>query len=170
MSNGNSVRWSFVRHSEKDGTTWLWQRFGPNGLVEKTSEPHVTYGKAMTAALQNGFRPDRDDYSVDIPAGRMHFPPGRIPEFSPTSETIEAPPAPEPRHSRGLSPLAFTLLQYLHQAAHGGPPAPRESLFQYSYDELVFFGLAMHESRRMKITDKGEGILRDRHLSKDRTH
>lgn len=165
MSDRSFVRWSFVRHSEKSGSTWLWQRFDPDGLVEKTSEPHVTYGKAMMAALQNGFRPDQDDYSVDLPTGRMHFPPGRIPEFAPTSETIDETPSPEPPHTRGLSPIARTLLGYLLRSAHGGPPPPREFLFQNSYDELVFFGLATHASKRMKITEKGETFLLDRHKS-----
>ena len=170
MSDRSSVRWSFVRHSEKGGSTWLWQRFGLDGLVDKTSEPHATYGRAMMAALQNSFRPDQDDYSVDLPSGRMHFPPGRIPEFLPTSGTTDEPPAPEPvapepPNTRGLSPIAWTLLEYLHRAEHGGPPPPREFLFQNSYDELVFFGLATHKSDRMTITNKGEGVLRDRFKS-----
>ena len=61
---------------------WLWQRFGPAGCVEATSELHKSYGKALMAALQKGFRPDQDDYSLDLPYGRMHFPPGRVPQFT----------------------------------------------------------------------------------------
>ena len=82
MPNRISFRWSFVRRLDKGETTWLWQRFGPDGRVETTSAPHATYGKVLMAALQNGFRPSVDDYSVDLPHGRMHFPPGRAPEFS----------------------------------------------------------------------------------------
>lgn len=75
------VRWSFVRHRGNGVTTWLWQQFGPDGRLQKTSEEHSTYGKAMVNALAHGFRPSEDDYSVDLPHGRMHFPPGRDPQF-----------------------------------------------------------------------------------------
>ena len=37
MSDRSSVRWSFVRHYDDGETTWLWQRFVPDGRVEKTS-------------------------------------------------------------------------------------------------------------------------------------
>jgi hypothetical protein len=82
MSDRISLRWSFVRHLDKGEATWLWQRFGPDGRIEKTSQSYATYGKVLMAALENGFRPGLDDYSVDLPHGRMHFPQGRAPEFS----------------------------------------------------------------------------------------
>jgi hypothetical protein len=85
MANGSTIRWRFVRHVDNGTTAWTWQRFGPDGRVEKTSEPQATYGKALVAALQNGFRPDQDDYTLDLPYGRMHFPPGGPPEFCPGS-------------------------------------------------------------------------------------
>src|SRR5262249_5555229 len=75
-------RWSFVRHHNAGRrNTWLWQRFAPDGRVEKTSAEFETYGKALVDALNEGFRPNAVDYSVDLPHGRMHFPPGRDPEF-----------------------------------------------------------------------------------------
>ena len=168
MSNGSFVRWSFVRHSKTDATTWLWQRFGSDGRVEKTSEPHASYGKALMAALQNGFRPDQDDYSLDLPYGRMHFPPGRVPEFSPdplplesTSDAIDEPP-----FAKGLSPSAWELLELLHRAAHGGPTPPAPDGFQKGYNELLALRLAMRAAECIKITDKGEAALHDRYLGK----
>lgn len=77
----SSGRWSFVRHLANGKYTWLWQRFSADTRVEKTSEPHPTYGKVLMSALGNGFRPGLDDYSMDLPSGRMHFPPGRRPQF-----------------------------------------------------------------------------------------
>jgi hypothetical protein len=81
MSNGSFHRWSFVHRSDNGATAWVWQRFGPDGRLEKTSEPHATYGKAQMAALQDGFRPDQDEYILELPYGRMHFAPGRRPEY-----------------------------------------------------------------------------------------
>lgn len=167
MSNGSSVRWSFIRHFDKVTTTWLWQRFGPDGRVEKTSEPLATYGKALMSALQNGFRPDQDDYSVDLPSGRMHFPPGRTPEFSPEPLQLERPSSGithEPPYAKGLSAKAWALLELLHRAALGGPLPPALDGFQKGYSELLALKLAMRSAERMKITDKGEAALRDRRL------
>lgn len=157
MSSGSSVRWKFVRHSESGATTWLWQRFGPDGRVEKTSEPHATYGKALMAALQSGFRPDQDDYSLDLPYGRMYFPPGRLPEF--VSDRQGGPP-----FIPTISWKAWALLGFLHRADHGNPttpPGPKET-----YSELHTWGLVEGTA----ITEKGEAALRDRYLGDDSTH
>jgi len=81
MLSGSARRWNFVRYSDNSSTSWVWQRFGADGL-EKTSEPYASYGKALMAALQNGFRPDYDTYSIDLPHGRMDFLPGSPPEFA----------------------------------------------------------------------------------------
>ncbi|HKA42968.1 MAG TPA: hypothetical protein VKF40_13355 [Burkholderiales bacterium] len=78
MPERTSIRWSFVRHA--DGG-WLWQLFGPDGRLEKTSAQHSTYGKALLDALARGFKPSDHDYSIDLPHGRLHYPPGRDPEF-----------------------------------------------------------------------------------------
>jgi hypothetical protein len=162
MSNRSSVCWSFDRHTDNVETTWLWQRFGPGGRVEKTSEPHATYGMAMWAAIQNGFRPDRDDYSLDLPSGRMHFPPGRNPEF--VSSRLPSPEA-RPPYAKALSPIAWALLGFLHRADHGGPSPPALKGLQNGYNELLALNLATHAAKRMKITNEGEAALRDRYLS-----
>ena len=84
---------------DQGSVTWLWQRFGSDGRIEKTSEPQETYGKALLSALQQGFQPGVDDYSLDLPSGRMHFPPGRKPEFVAPSE-IGEPTKEEPATKR----------------------------------------------------------------------
>src|SRR5262245_17419390 len=87
----SSGRWSFIRHRSADGsTTWLWQRFGRDGKLQHTSGEHPTYGLALRNALDQGFVPTADDYSVDLPAGRLHFPPGRDPEFTSGPESIRS--------------------------------------------------------------------------------
>jgi hypothetical protein len=98
----------------------------------------------------------------------MHFPPGRIPEFSPDPLPLESTSGAtdEPPFAKGLSPNAWELLEFLHRAAHGGPPPPALDGFQQGYNELVALRLAMRAAERMKITDKGEAALRDRYLSK----
>src|SRR4030095_6810590 len=58
------------------------KQFGPDGRLEKTSQQHSVYGKALIDALRHGFSPSADDYSVDLPHGRLHYPPGRDPEYT----------------------------------------------------------------------------------------
>jgi hypothetical protein len=168
MANGSSIRWRFVRHADNGTTAWTWQRFGPDGWVERTSEPYATYGKALMAALQTGFRPDQDDYSMDLPYGRLHFPPGGPPEICNGSLPLEERASRtigEQPYAKGLSPKAWALLEVLHRAAHGGPPPPPALKgLQKSYEELLALGLVMRSAERMKITDKGEAALRDRYL------
>jgi hypothetical protein len=61
-----------------------------------------------------------------------------------------------------LSPEGLALLGFLHRADHGGPEAPQG--FQKGYNELLALKLASLQANRVKITDKGEGTLRDRYL------
>ncbi len=100
---GTPDRWSFIRHHDiDDSVTWLWQRFGPDGRLQKTSQPQPNYGKALVDALGHGFRPSEHDYSVDLPHGKLHFPPGRNPVFS-TRISQPKPPdvlLPQPRSGK----------------------------------------------------------------------
>ena len=74
-------RWRFTIHHQSRGRTWLWQRFAADGRLEKTSEPHPSYGKAVLDAMNHGFKPKDDASSVDLTHGVMHFPPGRQPYY-----------------------------------------------------------------------------------------
>src|SRR4030095_2419777 len=144
MANGSAIRWRFVRHVDNGTTAWAWQCFAPDGRVERTSEPHATYGKALMGALQNGFRPDQDDYSVDLPYGRLHFPPGGPPEFCNGSLPLEERASRtigEQPYAKGLSPKAWALLEVLHRAAHGGaPPPPTLKRFYKKHAEPLCIG------------------------------
>jgi len=90
-------RWAFVRHGTGNSSKWLWQRFGPDGRLEKTSDRFGSYGQALRDALNCGFRPDADDYSADLLHGRIHYPPGRDPEFVESSNGADrrAPSKPQ---------------------------------------------------------------------------
>jgi hypothetical protein len=79
-------RWRFTIHHQSRGRTWLWQRFAADGRLEKTSEPHSTYGKAVLDAMNQGFNPKEDASSVDLAHGAMHFPPGRQPYYDDGSD------------------------------------------------------------------------------------
>src|SRR5262245_11131375 len=93
MGDKDQGRWSFIRHRRSDETaTWLWQRFGRDGKLQRTSAEFSSYGAALRNALEQGFLPTADDYSVDLPAGRLHFPPGRDPEFASSPERCQATP------------------------------------------------------------------------------
>ena len=73
-----------MRRQDADGEGWVWQRYGPGGHLEETSKSHATYGKALRDAIGSGFEPAACYYSVDLPHGRVCFPPGLDPEFSPS--------------------------------------------------------------------------------------
>jgi hypothetical protein len=60
-----------------------------------------------------------------------------------------------------LSQEALALLGFLHRADHGGPQPPQG--FEKGYAELLSLGLAMRESGQIKITDRGEAVLRNRY-------
>jgi hypothetical protein len=103
VTDSSPARWAFVRHRTDNGASWVWQSFGPDGRLLRTSEAFITYGKAMVDALNNGFKPASDDYSVDLPHGRMHFPPGRDPEYSSMRLRMESQSV-----QRGAIPIRWT--------------------------------------------------------------
>src|SRR5262245_33567961 len=82
-------RWRFIRHHEGGARNWIWQRFGPDGRLEKTSDPHAKYGTAMLDAIRHGFRPKEHLSSIDLKLGSMHFPPGRCPVYQEITELRE---------------------------------------------------------------------------------
>lgn len=73
--------WRFVRHYDGVERHWLWQLFEPDGRCARTSAMYESYGTALADAIGQGFRPTEERYSIDLPHGRIHFPPGRDPEF-----------------------------------------------------------------------------------------
>ena len=67
----------------------MWQRFAADGRLEKTSQSHPSYGKAVLDAITHGFSPKDDASSVDLAHGAMHFPPGRKPYYDDGSGRID---------------------------------------------------------------------------------
>lgn len=65
-----------------------------------------------------------------------------------------------------MSPEALALLGFLHRTEHGGPPPARG--FEKAYNELLALNLAKNDTDRIKITDKGDALLRERYFSDQR--
>jgi hypothetical protein len=73
--------------------SWIWQTLSPDGRLIETSAQHATYGRALHDATEYGFNPAGDDYSVDLPHGRIDFAKGRKPKFS-AERLLEVRPGP----------------------------------------------------------------------------
>ena len=97
MDLGKPRIWRFVRHHDGTERRWLWQLFGPDGTLTRTSQVHESYGKALADALGHGFKPTKERYSIDLPHGRVHFPPGRDPEFEVPERRSGARTVAQPR-------------------------------------------------------------------------
>jgi hypothetical protein len=84
--------WRFTPRQDGNTNRWLWQLFTANGRLLRRSPEHDTYLAALTDALQKGFKPNIHDYSVDLPHGRVHFPPGQEPEYLLRSQLGQSQP------------------------------------------------------------------------------
>jgi hypothetical protein len=66
--------WQFV--CQDDGPeAWTWRRGGPDGALEASSEPLQNYGKAVLDAIQHGFAPKTDSWTVHLSRDSLHHPP-----------------------------------------------------------------------------------------------
>lgn len=65
-----TTSWHFVLQNETMPIAWTWRRIGIDGAIEHTSEPQPRFGLAVADAIQNGFLPRRDPWSVINGGGR----------------------------------------------------------------------------------------------------
>jgi hypothetical protein len=66
--------WIFVQAEEHAGQHWTWQRVGPTETVFFTSAPLGTFGKAITDAIMNGFRPSEHRWIIRSLRAEQTFP------------------------------------------------------------------------------------------------
>jgi len=78
-----AARWHFVMHRDSKGAAWTWRRVHVDGSIERTSEPHTDYGRAVNDAVRNGFQPDRDSWVLVAGEACTHFGPGQKPATIP---------------------------------------------------------------------------------------
>ena len=55
------MHWQFVR---QPSGSWTWRRMAGDGSIEQASPLYEDYGRAVTAAVENGFRPKIDRWTV----------------------------------------------------------------------------------------------------------
>ena len=92
--------WQFV--CQDDGPeAWTWRRGGPDGALEASSEPLQNYGKAVLDAIQHGFAPKTDSWTVHLSRDSLHHPPRlhqRIEEHLERPIRLPTIERPEPEH------------------------------------------------------------------------
>ena len=68
-------QWSFREQQEDRVVSWVWTRRVVNGDAVVTSKPFRTYGEVITDALNAGFRPTDEAWSVTTYFGTTVFQP-----------------------------------------------------------------------------------------------
>jgi hypothetical protein len=72
------AHWQFV--CQDDGAeAWTWHRAGPDGALEASSEPLQNYGTAVLDAINHGFAPKMDSWTVHLAKDSLHHPPWPAP-------------------------------------------------------------------------------------------
>jgi hypothetical protein len=92
--------WEFQRADQGGSEAWQWSRFDDSGKKISTSVKCTTFGKCMTDAIKNGFRPNLDQWAIRTDHGTQHFPLSARPEppnFRRLKYTVRhAKPLPKP--------------------------------------------------------------------------
>jgi hypothetical protein len=70
------MHWQFVLHPSG---SWTWRRVAGDGSIEHISPLHEDYGRVVTAAVENGFRPAMHRWTVQTERSITHYAPGRTP-------------------------------------------------------------------------------------------
>ena len=70
------MHWQFVLHPSG---SWTWRRVASDGSIEHISSLHDDYGRAVTAAVENGFRPEIHQWTVQTDRSITQYAPGRTP-------------------------------------------------------------------------------------------
>ena len=68
--------WQFVLHSSG---SWTWRKLAGDGSIEQASPLHDDYGRAVTAAVENGFRPAQHRWTVHTGQSITQYAPGCMP-------------------------------------------------------------------------------------------
>jgi hypothetical protein len=68
------AHWQFVCHDD-GAEAWTWRRAGPDGGLEASSDPMPNYGKAVLDAINHGFQPKTDSWTVHLGRNSVHYPP-----------------------------------------------------------------------------------------------
>jgi len=70
------MHWQFVLHPSG---SWTWRRLAGDGSIEQMSPLHEDYGRAVTAAVENGFRPEIHRWTVQTDRSITRYAPGSTP-------------------------------------------------------------------------------------------
>jgi len=68
--------WQFVLHASG---SWTWRRVAGDGSMEQISPLYEDYGRAVTAAVENGFRPKMHRWTVHTDRSITQYAPGCTP-------------------------------------------------------------------------------------------
>ena len=70
------MHWQFVLHTSG---SWTWRRLAGDGSIEQISPLLEDYGRAVTAAVENGFRPEIHRWAVQTDRSITQHAPGCTP-------------------------------------------------------------------------------------------
>src|SRR5688572_12137861 len=70
------MHWQFVLHTSG---SWTWRRVAGDGSIEQMSPLHEDYGRVVTAAVENGFRPEIHRWIVQTDRSITQHAPGCTP-------------------------------------------------------------------------------------------
>lgn len=72
-----SKRWSFIEYAKQSVSRWTWRRHLADGAIERQSGEFESYGAAVRDALNNGFDPARDHWTIESRNAVVHHERGR---------------------------------------------------------------------------------------------
>src|SRR5262245_7750269 len=68
--------WQFVAHPSG---AWTWSRQAGDGSIEQISPLHEDFGRAVTSAVENGYRPEIHSWTVQTDRSITQYTAGRTP-------------------------------------------------------------------------------------------
>jgi hypothetical protein len=69
------IHWQFVAHDNGLKESWVWRCIAIDGGIERMSEAHPDFGKAVLDATQHGFSPRTQAYVVIAKGWVTHYHP-----------------------------------------------------------------------------------------------
>jgi hypothetical protein len=83
--------WQFVQHKTGSAESWTWRCLFADGATGEISQPHASFGKAVTDALARGFQPRKQHWTTKSGNWITHFAPGKGPYSVLAGSTAPAP-------------------------------------------------------------------------------
>lgn len=89
-----AAQWQFVRRQ----TTWVWRKLRVDGTLDNASgKEFPDYAFAVNDAINHGFHPRQDYWTIVTNLGTTHFRRGDTPAFVPHKDGDPFPPPDPPR-------------------------------------------------------------------------